>query len=244
MNPPTRLLDVGSSSLDNVFLIEPERGSPDLQSLSPTYRYATMSHCWGSFPVMTLTTETASDLAAGFQSSIMPHYFQHAVTVCRSLGIRYLWIDSLCIYQDTEEDWNRECANMGAIYQGSVCTIAATAASNSQEGCFRERPPWLVQHCIVHIDLEGLFLGDYILEFPTYWDGILKGSPLFQRAWVLQERVLSPRFLHFGKTQLIWEGLELEAFEKYLTVLSDSMPCQLGPLPFEREDTCQFWRQA
>lgn len=119
---------------------------------------------------------------------------------------------------------------MRAIYQGSVCTIAATAASNSQEGCFWGRSLCVIQHCIVHIDLEGLLPGDYILELENYRDRILEESPLLQRAWAFQERVLSPRVLHFGKTQFIWECLELEACEKYPGGINgvDKLPVSLS----------------
>ncbi|PQE03115.1 heterokaryon incompatibility protein [Rutstroemia sp. NJR-2017a BVV2] len=57
--------------------------------------------------------------------------FQNAVQITRALGLRYLWIDSLCIIQDDKDDWQFESAKMANIYLGSCVTIAATASFDS-----------------------------------------------------------------------------------------------------------------
>jgi hypothetical protein len=57
--------------------------------------------------------------------------------VCRSLSVRYLWIDSLCIIQDSKEDWAREAANMAYVYSNSYLTISADWSPNSEGGCYK-----------------------------------------------------------------------------------------------------------
>lgn len=59
-----------------------------------------------------------------------------------------------------------------------------------------------------------------------FFDRELMKAPLHRRAWVLQERILAPRVLHFGSKQLFWEckqGLLCERFP-------DSMPDALRAL--------------
>lgn len=60
----------------------------------------------------------------------LPNTFQDAITVTRMLGLKYIWIDSLCIVQDDAQDWEREAAKMAIIFEAAYVTIAATAASN------------------------------------------------------------------------------------------------------------------
>jgi hypothetical protein len=73
----------------------------------------------------------------------LPKTFQDAIEISRRLDIRFLWIDSLCIIQDSKEDWLKESVIMGDIYQHAYCNIAATAAPDGRTGCFLERNPLL-----------------------------------------------------------------------------------------------------
>lgn len=66
------------------------------------------------------------------------------MVVAQRLGVRYIWIDSLCIIQDSEEIWLEQSALMGQIYSNSFCNIAAAHASDSRQGCFIDRNPDLV----------------------------------------------------------------------------------------------------
>ncbi|KAI9732177.1 MAG: hypothetical protein M1834_004274 [Cirrosporium novae-zelandiae] len=62
----------------------------------------------------------------------MPANFRDAIIITRKLGLRYLWIDSLCIIQDSRSDWEQQSAVMGSIYHSSALTIAAASAKNSE----------------------------------------------------------------------------------------------------------------
>ena len=62
-----------------------------------------------------------------------------------ALNIRYLWIDSLCIVQNSVEDWMEESSLMGSIYKHAFCTIASSWGTNDERGCFVDRAPLQVQ---------------------------------------------------------------------------------------------------
>jgi hypothetical protein len=70
--------------------------------------------------------------------SLMPATFYDATVITRKLGYRYLWIDSLCIIQNSAEDWEAESQNMGNIYMNASLTIAAAGAKDSDGGMLRD----------------------------------------------------------------------------------------------------------
>lgn len=134
---PTRLLDVGDS--DNI-------QNPRLsikQSNSSPVQYLALSHCWGRklSNFYKLTKETEEELLQGVRLEKLSRTFQDAVKVCRKLNQRYIWIDSLCIKQDSPEDWIQEAARMHLVYANSYCTIAAVCARGGEEGFLRSRNP-------------------------------------------------------------------------------------------------------
>ncbi|KAF1830317.1 heterokaryon incompatibility, partial [Decorospora gaudefroyi] len=83
-------------------------------------QYATLSHCWGNAKALRLTAASFRDLSTGVAISELAKIFQDAIFTARSLGIGLLWIDSLCILQDSEEDWQGESAVMSEIYRNGV----------------------------------------------------------------------------------------------------------------------------
>jgi hypothetical protein len=153
----------------------------------------------------TLTSATLPVLLAGVDISELPRTFREAIEVTRRFGVRYLWIDSLCIIQDSADDWRKESVQMVHVYSNSHLNIAATASENAEQGLFRPRQadpswPWQararfgdghVGRCLIY-DREMLLKG-------------LSKAPLNLRAWVMQERLLAPRVLHFAASQLFWE---------------------------------------
>lgn len=126
---PTRLLDVGSDDdKESLRLIETSKGQ--------LARYLAFSHCWGPPETKKLltTTETLSSRLKFIDQADMPPNFSDAVTITRRLGYKYLWIDSLCIIQDSKSDWESESQNMGRIYTNAALTLAAAAATSSDGG--------------------------------------------------------------------------------------------------------------
>jgi hypothetical protein len=126
--------------------------------------------------------------------------FQDAISVTWELGIRYLWIDTLCIFQDSPWDWTAQSRNMGAIYMNAACNIAA--ASPSSGGLFSTRDPFLHFSPHLFIDWNDIDLhqtgrpeplwGFYILRDSAGWSANVSKADLNQRGWVSQERELSP----------------------------------------------------
>jgi hypothetical protein len=112
---------------------------------------------------------------------------------------------------------------MGELYSSSFCNLAATASSNGRGGLFRDRNSGSVLPCIVHATWNGLQKGYFFCFNPEEWKYEVTQAPLNCRGWVLQERLLSPRVLHFGASQLYWECEELSASEAYPQGLPRSM---------------------
>lgn len=106
---PSRIIDVGNGIEDPKLI---QSGKAQLG-----HEYATLSHCWGSRPIHTLTTKTFPQFLDKLDKSLLPPTFRDAIIITRRLGYQYLWIDSLCIIQDSVEDWRKESSVMGKIYK-------------------------------------------------------------------------------------------------------------------------------
>jgi hypothetical protein len=183
--------------------------------------YATLSHCWGLAQITKLLTTNRSDFEHGIPLSSLPPTFQHAVRVVRLLGIRYLWIDSLCIMQDSQPDWEVESARMASVYGHAVLNLAASSSSSSAGGLFFDRDPDAVQPFAAYSPGgSGAMLAEgwYVWKDDGRW-GRVGESPLNRRGWVLQERLLSNRTAHFTRSEVIWHCLE--------DLASESVPNQV-----------------
>ncbi|KAK3403414.1 heterokaryon incompatibility protein-domain-containing protein [Sordaria brevicollis] len=140
--------------------------------------------------------------------SSLPPTFKQAVQITRSLNIRYLWIDSLCIIQDSREDWEKESMTMGEVYGRSYLTIAARAARNARDGCFIARAVSGTSICQLEYSSKSeptIPRGKIYIIDPSFLIEQANHSPLDTRGWVLQEKVLSPRIIHYGAQQVYWE---------------------------------------
>jgi hypothetical protein len=196
-NWPTRLIDVGWAGYQtNPRLVYTDRLRKSGLS------YVTLSHCWGSKASLPLRTTkaTVQSHLAGIPFKDLPATFQDACTITRGLGIRYIWIDSLCIIQDDEKDWQKEAAQMAAIYQGSCMTIAATDSPNSRVGCFLAgaKPPLQIKY---DLDQPKALVRIGNNDFVTS----VQLSALNKRGWALQELLLSRRTLHCARGQFYWQ---------------------------------------
>jgi hypothetical protein len=99
--------------------------------------FVSLSHCWGGAEILKLTTTNISVLKGDISFLQLPKTFQDAIQVVRTLGIRYIWIDSLCIIQNSDQDWHKEASAMLKVYKHALFNIAATASTNSCGGLQR-----------------------------------------------------------------------------------------------------------
>ena len=151
--PPTRVIDVG---------LQEEKLLPRLylsSSKDLNMKYIAFSHCWGMTKPAILKRHMLRTMIRGIEWSRLPKTFQDAMVITRRLGFRYLWIDSLCIMQDSHEDWSKESGNMQNVYVNCVLTIAASWGRDSGTGLFVERKPLDQQPCRI---FRNAYTGFYI----------------------------------------------------------------------------------
>ena len=191
----------------------------------PRGPYATLSHCWGKQPNhFVLTARNLQEMKAQISLETMPPTFSDAISTSRRLGIRYLWIDSLCILQTgkgSAEDWKEHTVAMRDVYSRCIVNISADRAASARDGFLRPYKLDLVSPIIVHHPNSS----SYRLVDLDLAHACLSPSPLAKRAWVLQERWLSPRILHFTSQQVFWEcrsmPLACEAFPRRVLTATD-----------------------
>ena len=189
--------------------------SAELRSLRSHSRYLALSHCWGGIAPVVLTSNNKDTLKAGIKLSELPKTFQHAVALARFVHVRYLWIDSLCIVQDSDTDWEFEATTMKDVYKHAFFTIAATGAATSDGGLYFDRDVDLAKAVTVPISWKGIPSGMYTICHRELSGTNIIDAPLNKRAWVVQERLLSWRILHFGREQIAWECQTLHACETF-----------------------------
>jgi hypothetical protein len=187
---PTRLIDMRSGTA-KLRLVESYNGSPE---------YVALSHCWGGSLPLRTTSANLDDHLDTIPWESMPATFRDAVKVTLALGYRFLWIDCLCIIQDSESDWLRECTLMLQVYSCAAVTIAASQSKSPSDGMFKpaDRPSY---NCTVSTcwpstgELDSLII-DLPLHPRFHGPDHVAIGPLSERGWTLQEQVLSQRVLH------------------------------------------------
>lgn len=188
---PKRILDLSRDD-SRVFLIESENSKD---------RYVCQSYCWGLSRTVVTTRDNLDVHKAGISISCLPLTFRDTIAFTKSLGIRYLWIDSLCIVQDSAVDWRMEAASMGSYYGNAYLTIAATMSTSADDGLFQE--PFYVT----------LGTATQTWKVRAHRHLQFANSPLFTRGWIFQERLLSPRVVHFACSELVFECCETSTCE-------------------------------
>jgi hypothetical protein len=219
---PTRLIDLGLPTCQmNPKIIETHSHAA-LNGQDRGIKYATLSHCWGHVQPLRLLTSNIERLKNGIPLRSVPKTFSDAVRVTKSLGLRYLWIDSLCILQDSHEDWLRESVSMGDVYGRSHCGIAATGAFDGSQGLFLPHSPTTDTTITFTCHWDGMpELQCVVIDPLNVWRKGFEKLPLNRRGWVMQERILAPRVLHFTSNEIFWECRRHAASGKYPMKLPD-----------------------
>jgi hypothetical protein len=171
---PSRVIDLGPSDGSN---------DPVLRESSSTRgRYVALSHRWGNLGQAKLTTANRAARLQSIRFHQLTKTMQHAVLVTRKLKVRYLWIDALCIIQDSDSDWKAEACNMANIYQNALVTIAAGTSSDHSDGMFTEKQARQRPN--------------------TAWPD---EDFLGRRGWILQEQLLPSRTVKYSSSIISWE---------------------------------------
>jgi hypothetical protein len=204
---PTRLLSIASTQAEYVMLHDTllATQSHETQIQHP---YAALSYCWGDIaPRFKLTKECIDEARNGILVKRLPRTLQDAILIARTMGTPYIWIDSLCIIQDDEEDKKRELPKMVDIYSGAAVVISAAASKTCEDGFLQPR------------DISSLLKSVYKLAYFASDDGPKKGFVMLsegattdmhdmehidQRCWTLQEHIQAVATLRFGSRQVRW----------------------------------------
>jgi hypothetical protein len=118
----------------------------------------------------------------GIPHDRLPQTFKDAIHVADKLGFRWLWIDALCICQDSQIEKMREIKKMNVTFKHSTLTIFAVAGNDAEAGLTRVRDPRWVKPCKITV---GTTVADSTVRGETFisLDGMHRATPLFKRGW-------------------------------------------------------------
>jgi hypothetical protein len=226
---PTRVIDVGSLTHSPFLFISNGKAA----------HYITLSYTWGGQVPLRTTSESLSQRKLGIPLESLPQTFEDAVLFCRALGVQYLWIDALCIIQDSKEDWESEAGQMAWIFHNSLITLAVADANSPLDAMFRPRRRnrcrlYLLEPRIPFRNRFELGPGALSVVYsPTpkadpgarnpWSDDNADSTKNFKkplsvldtRGWVFQEQILSVRTLTFADGELYWDCACLNASETH-----------------------------
>ena len=193
---PTRVIDIGTAARKPRLLVTDGNEG----------RWATLSHCWGPTRDGITTTENLAKRRQEIDVDALPVLFRDAIDIARELGYLYLWIDSICIIQNSDKDWAAECQKMDAYYSGSDLTISASAAASTAEGIFHSADKFRYNPQLpikVQCFIKSPKIDNYMyLRSPHECN---HNDPLNRRGWVTQEVILSHRIFQYGSGELSWK---------------------------------------
>ncbi|KFY28394.1 hypothetical protein V493_02954 [Pseudogymnoascus sp. VKM F-4281 (FW-2241)] len=193
---PSRLIDINPK--EGIRLVRSSIKGTD-------QKYLTLSHRWKDGIVKT-TEQSLCAYQKRLPLEELGQCFRDAISITEQLGFRYIWIDALCIVQDALGEMQRECPHMKDIYQNCTIMLAADYAEHSNGGLYPIKLD-SKEAVLPFRDVNGKQASQFKLSsrrLSTFSSDVIQGV-LSPRGWTLQERVLSPRILHFGKSQLHWE---------------------------------------
>lgn len=199
--------------------------------------YACLSYCWGNDASSQTGQTTHGNLASqlqGLSMNMLPNTVADTIWLCYKLGIRFLWVDRLCILQDDLNDWSKEASRMCEVYSRSALTISVPICQESSESFLAKRRLGFRKEYFAttpYMDTDSTKKGAFfftslpcdLLEGPWFlernWLGISSHlikdqSCWLQRCWTFQEWMLPPRVLHIDSITL-WDCLDGHANEMF-----------------------------
>ena len=211
---PTRLIDVGpqDGSKDPFIFISSSRCSAQLEQKEDwppkidveSFRYIALSYCWGKSGNLTTTIHNLDTMQTGIKWDTIPQTIKDAILVTRKLGVRYLWVDALCIIQGPGGDWEVESPKMADVYGGAFLTISAALSPDVGHGLRQSiESPLPIDNWTKRARKGLSHSGPRVANVSEEYR--LTSHPLYKRGWALQERILSRRLLIFCRDGVYWE---------------------------------------
>jgi hypothetical protein len=198
--PPTRLINVRCGGRVDIIKVVLSHLFVPFREV----RYASLSYCWGGDQAIQTSMATLERHKLGIKISNLSQTIQDAIRVTRSLGIEFLWIDSLCIVQDNPEDVAREISRMSDYFENAYICISAASAADCNEGFLQPRNGNPYHHGPFELPYRGPDnqMGSIKLVTYTHYSSSLE--PGEARAWIMQESLLAPRLLSYSYRNLAW----------------------------------------
>lgn len=192
---PIRLIDI-SKDVSRVVVFNVDRRRE--------VSYVALSHCWGDAqPLTTVKSNLDKHMRSGIEKTDFPETFRNAVDISRSLGFRYIWIDSLCIVQDDRQDWEEQSSQMACMYGKADLVLGAAVAASARDGFLGSRPPF--REFSIRIPSRQGRGAPLSLRYRVRpWQDTAKADPLDTRGWALQERLMAKRYLAYGGSEMYW----------------------------------------
>ena len=170
--------------------------------------YVALTYRWGGASMSKTLTSNLDNHRKAVPLAGLSKTIRDAIKVTRDLGYEYLWVDSLCIIQDSKEDWAQEASRMATVYSNADLTISASASSSADSGLFfKPTPAYLIPLMAKTIYGKPYCEFSLAVRNCSSFEDDVENGVLSDRGWCLQERVLSRKILHFGRSQIHWECL-------------------------------------
>jgi hypothetical protein len=182
--------------------IQPGGQNAQLVTMDELVPYVALSYCWGPLSPgadgATLSANVEERLAHPIDCEQLPQTIRDAIFFTWSVGISYIWVDSVCIVQDDTADWTREAGLMHQVYANAHFTICASSVDRASAGLFQPREAWRHASEPCHLNSRMLTVT------PTPLRSLNARSIWSSRGWTLQEEILSPRILYWTPHSLYW----------------------------------------
>lgn len=151
--------------------------------------YYALSYVWGGAIPTTTTVQNLAALqrAGSLRNAVfLPRTVADAISLTGKMGARYLWVDCLCIIQNSPEK-HRDIANMDVIFSQAELTIVAASSSDANSGISGIEKGTRRRRVLSRVQ------GSYIqsLRLPTDKYYLLSGGTYATRGWTFQEVLLS-----------------------------------------------------
>ncbi|KAF4630750.1 hypothetical protein G7Y89_g7382 [Cudoniella acicularis] len=184
---PTTMIEVSSEEHPEFPRLFATKGTVDY--------YVALSYCWGLDQTGLTKISNLESRLQRLDVITLSRTIQDTITTTRKIGMKYVWIDAVCIIQDSMDDKEIELASMCRIYQHATVTTVAASASSANQGFLEDRGPPNPSTQVPFWDPNGK-LSSVSLRFQDYYND--EREPINTRAWTLQEQLLSPRLLIYA----------------------------------------------